>query len=1220
MCVNKFKIIVLFSILCLFVAIPAGFAMDNDTAIIDEGNFDDDFTDYYFDAGVENDSGNGSVDNPYKELKSARISGNSNIHLANGQYWLDGVSYANNVNILGSDPEKTIINFYGVGFNLRGPLTLNNVTLVNLGIRDDYAHDLVATNTIFKDYSLSNLNVIHSNEANIYFNNCTFINNKASSNGGAICVSGGNMIINNTLFENNIAKQWGGAISCEDGANVVIDNSKFIADYSVNDAGGAIYLLNSTLSANNVEIYNCSATFGGAIASLSSELYLTNFTAKNNRAKYYGGAVFAFYRIFSIYNSTLINNSAEKGGALLVDGVESFEVFNNIFENNSANYSGAIYSVLSDFYYDSLYDDALNNTFINNDASSNSVNMTIGNSDYVMIKLDTSYDGTLPDKYDLRELGQVSSVKDQGNGGNCWAFSVLAALESSIMKALNISVDLSEENMKNIMSRYSDYGWIVENNRGGYVKMAVGYLTSWLGPVNETDDEYNAKSLLSPLLDSWVHVQNIEVFIRKDYNDNDAIKRAIMNYGAVSTSAKWTSSCIKGKTYYYSGSASADHAVVIVGWDDNFSKSNFRTQPEGDGAWIIKNSWGSSGGDNGFYYVSYYDTRFAQPGAYVSYAFILNDTMRYDKNYQYDIQGKTDYFFKDSNVAWYKNKFNATDDEYLSAVSTYFEKDTSWDLSIFVNDELKLTQSGFSSSSYSTINLNELIPLKKGDIFEVMFKIKVSKNVGIPISEDISLNHLTYGENISFVSFDGENWTDFYELEGSFPDHTYYSQVACIKAFTILNKVNTSIILDAADSFNPVEITAHVSNQYGGVVNSGVVTFNVDGKSIDVNVEKGIAKLKYIFKTTGDNNVTATFTGVGYNANSSSISVSANAVYIRADDLTVYCGENSYNATLLDKQDVPVANKEIIFTVDGKRYVVKSGDDGVATISFNLTKAGRYSIRIDLIDDVNIENLTLTKQITAISTITLPTTLKYTLNSKYGVTLLDNQGNPLAGQEISLIANSMTYNLTTDENGFVKFNINMKPGSYVISTVNNITGEVKSQTIKVVARINSNKDITMYYGAGTYYKVRVYDNYGNVAKKVKVTFNINGKNYYRYSDSKGYASLKISVNPKTYTITAKYQGYKVSNKVVVKPTLVLSTKTVKKSKTFKYTVKLLNSKGKILKYKKVTVKFRGKTYTAKTNYKGIATFYVKSLSKTGKYSLTASYGSAKISKTITIKK
>ena len=214
-------------------------------------------------------------------------------------------------------------------------------------------------------------------------------------------------------------------------------------------------------------------------------------------------------------------------------------------------------------------------------------------------------------------------------------------------------------------------------------------------------------------------------------------------------------------------------------------------------------------------------------------------TIKYDKNYQYDL-ALTDYFFNETDTVWYKNIFNATQNEYLSAVSTYFEKETDWELSVYVNDVLKSTKSGFSTPGYWTIGLFENIPLNVGDIFEVVFKINVTGDAGFPISERERFNNEFYRENISFVSYDGENWEDLYELEwNDYPGHKYNSQVACIKAFTVFDLINTTTSLNVVyaginplnlsdhEGFNPVTITAYVANQYGNPVNCGKVIFNI---------------------------------------------------------------------------------------------------------------------------------------------------------------------------------------------------------------------------------------------------------------------------------------------------------------------------------------------------------------------------------------------------------
>ena len=284
---------------------------------------------------------------------------------------------------------------------------------------------------------------------------------------------------------------------------------------------------------------------------------------------------------------------------------------------------------------------------------------------------------------------------------------------------------------------------------------------------------------------------------------------------------------------------------------------------------------------------------------------------------------------------------------------------------------------------------------------------------------------------------------------------------------------------------------------------------------------------------------------------------------------------------------------------------------GYASLNVNLAPKV-YSVM------ASYNNFTVKNKITIKTTVDLLLNQTDTYDSVYKASFLDKSGNKLSGK-VTVIVDGINNEVVLD-NGMASISLN--PGTHEVSVINPVTGEVKNQTVNVISKIKNNNDLTMYFGAGKYYKVKILDYDGKIAKNVKVTFKINGKTYSKFTDSKGYASIKIdnTFAPKTYTITTVYKDNTVTNKITVKPTLICKNMAVKKGKTFKYTVKLLNNKGKILKYKYVKVTFKGKTYKVKTNSKGMATFKIKVNSKLGKFTITSSYGKAKISKKITVKK
>ncbi|HET6495922.1 MAG TPA: C1 family peptidase, partial [Thermoleophilia bacterium] len=242
--------------------------------------------------------------------------------------------------------------------------------------------------------------------------------------------------------------------------------------------------------------------------------------------------------------------------------------------------------------------------------------------------------GALPATYDLRSLGRVTSVKDQGSFGTCWAFASFGSLESGLLPGE--TRDFSEDNMV-LKSGFNYPGTLYD--AGGQIWMSTAYLTRWGGPVYESDDAYG-DSYTPAGLTPRKHVQEVNwIPGRGSSLDNDNIKNAIMQYGGAYVAFGWSAAFYRASTasFYRGDSSSTNHAVLIVGWDDTYPSTNFGTTPPGDGAFIVRNSWGTSWGSSGYFYVSYYDTSFGRGmmGVFDN----AEPTSNYTGIYQYDPLG-----------------------------------------------------------------------------------------------------------------------------------------------------------------------------------------------------------------------------------------------------------------------------------------------------------------------------------------------------------------------------------------------------------------------------------------------------------------------------------------------------------------------------------------------------------------------------------------------------
>jgi C1A family cysteine protease len=407
----------------------------------------------------------------------------------------------------------------------------------------------------------------------------------------------------------------------------------------------------------------------------------------------------------------------------------------------------------------------------------------------------------LPATYDLREEGKVTSVKNQGNTGSCWAFSSLASFESYILGTEEENRDFSENNMKNLVTKYYSEGFDFTVNDGGNAFMAMAYLTRWSGPLNESEDPFSETSTNSPTeLPIQKHVK--EVLILPDRTgplDNEVIKQALMDYGAVYSTIYWNSLNYQetNRTYLYTGSNNANHAITIVGWDDSFDRNMFKNVPSGNGAFIIKNSWGKIWGEEGYFYISYYDTSI---GYNENAVFTAAEKDNFDYNYQYDPLGWTTQMgYSGYSTAWGGNVFSSQGNEKLEAIGFYTtDLDAAYEIYVYKNPtngpvnqagNFVVKENGTCSfPGYHTHLLNSPVDLSAGEKFSVIIKFSNPSSASYPLAVEMPLSY-SYSSKAqansgeSYISPDGFSWLDITS------DARYSEANFCIKAFTIVNEL-----------------------------------------------------------------------------------------------------------------------------------------------------------------------------------------------------------------------------------------------------------------------------------------------------------------------------------------------------------------------------------------------------------------------------------------------
>ncbi|MCX6360129.1 MAG: lectin like domain-containing protein [Armatimonadetes bacterium] len=561
----------------------------------------------------------------------------------------------------------------------------------------------------------------------------------------------------------------------------------------------------------------------------------------------------------------------------------------------------------------------------------------------------------LPSSYDLRNFGRVSPVKDQLNCGACWGFATMGVLEGAQLPGE--LVDYSENHLLNTS------GFIPGRCAGGNEDIAAAYLMRWSGPVAEADDPFTATSFTSPLgLAPRRHQQSMyDVPGRAGFTSNDLIKQAVMQLGPIWTYIHWLDSSYNRTTsaYYYSGTSYHNHSVLIVGWDDNYSRTNFTAPPPGNGAFLIKNSWGTSRDQQGFFWLSYYDVwagknlYFFPPGEPVT---------NYGSIYQYDPLGQTMTSSLGSDSAWFANIFTAERDDEVAAVG-FYTTGPSTNYRVRVRTGVgSLPGTGALAADvtgtlvyagYETIRI-PAVPICKGERFSVEVYIK-SPGARYPMSIEAPVASYaaptaTVGQ--SYFSSDGAYWRD---LTTKFANAN-----VCVKAYTRAPDVTSVAVASTAGVVgSAVTLNAILTNDTAHQpVQGAQVAFAVAGGAAGTATTdaQGNAAVTFVVPETlpvGNVTLTATYAGatlIRAASGAGTLTVSAAQTSLSCGSAETHPGDAvDLHATLTRVTDgAALSGRSVAFSLAGSALGTAVTDGGgQATLGFTVpasTAGGKYVV------------------------------------------------------------------------------------------------------------------------------------------------------------------------------------------------------------------------------------------------------------------------------------
>ena len=493
----------------------------------------------------------------------------------------------------------------------------------------------------------------------------------------------------------------------------------------------------------------------------------------------------------------------------------------------------------------------------------------------------------------------------------------------------------------------------------------------------------------------------------------------------------------------------------------------------------------------------------------------------------------------------------------------------------------------------STIIINvDDTPYDKNPVITVILPDDASGNVTITVdgkdyTEEVSNGKAVF--NLPLLDRDTYTVTAVYSGDDKYNGNNNQSE------FDVVNKVaDLDIKVDSIVYGETANVTVKVADNM-----TGYITVTSGDNTYFAFIENGTAKLSVPGLEPGLNNITIYYSGDNDYQEKTVTSVipvarlsSGTEVFV--EDITQ---GDVLNVTVRVSGD---ASGNVTITIAGKNYT-GTLDNGMVIIPVSGLGPGNYTVTALYLGDKYYNESSDVSSFVVKANMTVfayEMTRGYNSGMDYSVYLTDDLGNPLVNTNVVISVGGVDYNVRTDSNGIASLNAKLAVGSHTISIVNPVTGEETHSNLTIAPRLIENKNLVTYYNSGYVYKVRVIGDDGNpVGAGVKFTIKINGKSYTYTTDKDGYLNIKInkrftassSKKNRVYKISLSYKGYTVKNTITIKQVLK-SKRIVKVKKSAKKIVlkATLKQGKKALKGKVIKFKFKGKTYKAKTNKKGIA--------------------------------